>query len=517
MEEHIYTSKSLSVLQQAVENADAMIKAGTANQAEVNAMIARLDDAFNNLVKFVPVTGAKITFEEQDKTTMVNDGYIRYQSTLGLSGASFLLGSESYPADAACDDVVWTSSNPDAVSVSANGVVSKAANSNSATAIITATYTDEAGNTASDSVCVSFVRTAVTGISFSSEIVYGRPNSTTTLSPSISSASKLAQPDIKNCVYKSSDTNIATVDENGVVTFVSYGEAVITATAMDGGYSATIKAFTTCDTSVLLAIIDKSKNVEYTDYAYAYGTAFKQAYDNAVEVSNNYRATQGEIDTAVTELTTAYNNLAGNEFIGTGDIKLVANGAELSNGSKVPVGDDNTVTITASYNENAMLKSAQFSFENANGVEASVQDGKLVITKTTTESSGSVDVIFTTVDDYDREISIMKSITVVDKILPISDFKFTYNGEEVESVTYKSTFLSNQSVQLGINIYPENAEDYKSVTWKSNNSKITVDSNGLVKTGIMGAVSSAKTVITCTVTRQDGTTIEKEITVTFTR
>lgn len=518
LEEHIYTSKSLSVLQQAVEDADAMIKAGTANQTEVNAMIAKLDDAFNNLVKFVPVTGAKITFEEQDKTTMVNDGYIRYQSTLGLSGASFLLGSESYPADAACDDVVWTSSNPDAVSVSANGVVSKAANSNAATAIITATYTDEAGNTASDSVCVSFVRTAATGISFSSEIVYGRPNSTTTLSPSISSASKLVQPDIKNCVYKSSNTDIATVDENGVVTFVSYGEAEITATTMDGGYSATIKVFTTCDTSALLAIIDKSKNVEYTDYAYAYGTAFKQAYDNAVEVSNNYRATQEEINTATTELTTAYNNLAGNEFIGTGDIKLVANGAELSNGSKVPVGDDNTVTITASYNENAMLKSAQFSFENANGVEASVQDGKLVITKTTTESSGSVDVIFTTVDDYDREISVMKSITVVDKILPISDFKFTYNGEEVESVTHKSTFLSNQSVQLGINIYPENAEDYKSVTWTSNNTKITVDSNGLVKTGsAMGLVSSAKTVITCTVTCQDGTTIEKEITVTFTR
>lgn len=47
--------------------------------------------------------------------------------------------------------------------------------------------------------------------------------------------------DEKSITYTSSDEKIATVDANGVVTGVNPGEAIITATSVDGGYKATTK------------------------------------------------------------------------------------------------------------------------------------------------------------------------------------------------------------------------------------------------------------------------------------
>lgn len=64
---------------------------------------------------------------------------------------------------------------------------------------------------------------------------------------------------IKDCTYVSDNKDIATVDENGVVTFITQGCATITVTAKDGGYTATIKAYTTWDTAALKAANRRGK------------------------------------------------------------------------------------------------------------------------------------------------------------------------------------------------------------------------------------------------------------------
>ncbi len=516
LEEHIYTTKSLAVLQQAVTDANEMILNHNATQAQVDEMVNRLNDAFNNLVLFVGVTEAQIILPEgQQHVTMPNDGYIRYQATV-INNASFNLESTFLPEDASPEEPVWSSSNSN-ITVE-NGVVTKSGTANAEYGVITVTYTDEAGNSASASVNVSFVRTGVESISFGKEAAYGRPGTTEALSPSFSPA--LAS--IRSCIYESSAPEIASVDENGVITFNSKGEAIITVTAVDGGYTASITAYTTADTSALSAAIEEYSSVNYMDYAYEYGTAFKAAYEQAQAVYADYLAEQQAVDEATANLQTAYNALAGNEFAGTGEIKLMNGSKALENGMKLAVDENNQLTITADYNKDAMLKSAVFTVENANGVEAEITEGGVVITKTTADASGTVDVVFTVTDDYDRQTTVTRSLIIVDAIVPISSFKFVYNGvekEEGETVDVSKTSraqLNGATVQLGINIYPENAEEPTQILWTADGaSQITVDQNGLVKMGI-AASKSYSSIITCTIILSDGTTVSNSITVNFT-
>lgn len=518
-EEHIYTSKSLAVLQQAINTAGEMLTAGTAEQAQVNAMIASLDDAFNNLVLFVGVEGAVITLPEgQEHVSMPNDGFVRYQSSV-LSNTSFKLDASFLPQDASPESIEWSSNTSD-IKVSQDGTVTKATRLGTSTAqgIITVTCTDEAGNSASASVYVVFVITAVEGISFSKELVYGRPGITETVKPTISPA--IAS--VRDYIFESSDPEIASVDDKGVVTFNTRGEATITVTTVDGGYTAEIKAYTTADTSALNAAINEYGSVNYMDYAYEYGTAFQTAFEEAQAVMENYLAEQEEIDEATAKLQTAYTALEGNEFIDVGEIKLISGDKVLENGTKLAVDDNGQVIVTADYNKDAMLKSAEFTVVNANGVETEITENGVVITKTTEETGGTVDIVFTTVDDYDRQITIIKSLIIVDAIVPVSSFKFVYEGAEVEgSIEYPQADtligITNKTIQLSINTYPENAEEPAQILWTANGyDKITVDQNGLVKMGATKLGTKVYTsTITCTVILNDGTAISESIDVTF--
>lgn len=516
-EEHTYTTASLSVLQQKLVLAGEMLNESTANQTEVNDMIDSLNEAYNGLVLFVPVSDVNITLAEQTNVSEVNPGYFRYNAT-AISNATFQLTAEQVPADSVYITKTWTSSNPN-ITVSDSGIVTKNSGVSSEHAVITVTLEDEAGNVCSRSVNVSFVRVAVSSVTFDSELVYGAPQETVTLSPNVSSGSSYTAPSITDCTYESADPDIASVDENGVVTFNTQGETTITVRSIDGGISASIRAYTTWDSTALTAAINEYASVNYMDYAYDYGMAFKAAYENAQTVRDNYAATQTEIDAALAELQTAYNNLAGHEFIMIGSVSLVSGGKTLENNSTVAVDDNSQVIISASYNEGAMIKTSEFSYSNAVGVTAEVVNGSLVITKTS-EETGTVDVTFNATDDYGRLSTVTKSIKIANAVVPIEYFNFVYEGEEVESVTVKdSVSISNKTAQLSINTYPADADAYTSISWSAAGSdKITVDENGLVKMGVASLTTSNYTsVITCTITLSDGSTISKDITVSFVR
>lgn len=514
--EHIYTSKSLEVLQQALSDAGVMLSEKRSSQQQVDEMVAAINNAFDNLVLFVGVTGAQITVPEgQENVSVPNDGFVRYQATVVRNG-SFRLEASALPEDASPESVKWTSDNTN-ITVDENGVVTKSSSLSAEHGIITAEFTDEAGNTASAYVYVSFVISAVEGISFSKESIGGRPGTTQTLKATVSPA--LAS--VRDCIYESSDPEIASVDNNGVVTFNKQGETTITATSLDGGFTASYKAVATADTSALEAGLEEYKNINYMDYAYEYGTEFKAAYENAQAVSADFYALQAQVDEAVARLQTAYNALAGHEFVSTGEIKLLSGDKVLANGMKLPVDDTGKVSVTADYNKDAMLQSAVFSTQNESGVEAEITADGVVITKTTTDASGSLDVVFTTTDDYGRQNTVIRSVLIVDAIVPISSIQITYNGEEAETAEVSKTLraqLNGATIQLGLNIYPANAEEpgEGKVLWTaSGDSQITVDQNGLVKMGIATSKSYTST-ITCTVIRDDGTTVTDSITVSFT-
>lgn len=514
-----YTNASMAVLNQALVQANTIINESTAKQADVDLMVAKLNEAYNGLVLFVPVSSVSISPVAADNLSIVNEGFIRYSAT-SLNNVTVQLNASVLPSDSTPVSLTWSSSKEsEGITVDENGFVTKTGAS-ADYAIITATATDELGNTATGSVCISFVRTPVQSVSFENEIVYGAPTTTKTISATVAGSTSFIQPSIADCLYYSANPKIATVDElTGVVTFVATGETVITAKSADGGHSATIRVVTTNDTTALAAAIEDYSTVVYTDYAYDYGTAFKAAYDNAVTVCNDYTASQEVIDDALTQLQTAYNSLSGHPFIAPGEVQIqLSDSTVVQDGGIYVKNANNQLVLQGVYATGAMIKSAVFTYENATNLTAQVVDGKLLLTKNNTEASASIDVTYTVTDDYDRETVVTASIKVIDDKTPITSFKFVYNGEEVEAVNYTASTLYGKSVQLGINTYPENAENYTSIVWSSSNSKVSVDpATGLVK--ISGAATSSNytATITCTITLADGSTIRNSIPVTFKR
>ena len=129
----------------------------------------------------------------------------------------------------------WTSSNQTAATVSQDGKVTPLA---AGVTVVTAAAGDYR---ASCIVTVQPKRVRVTGIRFDEPTHTLMMGSTVTLQPIIA-------PDdatVKNLTWVSSDEQIATVSRTGIVTALSVGETTITATTVDGGYSAEIKIIVT--------------------------------------------------------------------------------------------------------------------------------------------------------------------------------------------------------------------------------------------------------------------------------
>lgn len=129
----------------------------------------------------------------------------------------------------------WTSSNQTAATVSQDGKVTPLS---AGVTVVTAAAGDYR---ASCIVTVQPKRVRVTGIRFEEPTHTLMMGSTVTLQPIIA-------PDdatVKNLTWVSSDEQTATVSRTGIVTALSVGETTITATTVDGGYSAEIKIIVT--------------------------------------------------------------------------------------------------------------------------------------------------------------------------------------------------------------------------------------------------------------------------------
>ena len=96
-------------------------------------------------------------------------------------------------------------------------------------------YDDAKALTASATLTISAAPVAVTGVSLSKSETALTVGASETLTATVSPENA----NNKNVSWKSDDTAVATVDQNGKVTAVGEGEAIITATTEDGKYTAT--------------------------------------------------------------------------------------------------------------------------------------------------------------------------------------------------------------------------------------------------------------------------------------
>ena len=513
---YIYTEDSLGVLETACAQAKTMIDSGLSTQAEIDAQVELLESAHNGLVKYIIAEGVCMTAdtEAQANVTIPNPGHIRYlHNELSLKNKTVQLSAVTAPAGGLYQSITWSSSN-DKVTVSDTGLVTNTDSGNQ-WAEITCTITTVKGDSFTATTTVCFTRYAVTGVSMDTDMVHGSPQDTVTITPKVTSSATIASLALRDCTFTSDHPEIATVDNSGKITFVSQGKATITATTVDGGYTATVIAYTTYDFSALQQAIADAGAVDYKDYAYDYGMAFKTAYDKAVAVNADYESSQDVIDAATSALKQAQNALVGHEFVGPGEIGFTSGGAAVTEGKALVVDDNQQVTLSAAYADGAMVQDPSWTTAAENNVTAATDAaGNLVLTKTNADASGSVKVTYTLKDAYDRTYTKTITVKLVNQKINIDSFKFTYDGNEVESVSYScGGIYTNKSIQLGVSTYPTDADAYVSALWTSNNKNLVVDQTG--KVSASGVMLGTK--YTCTLTRDEGYTVTNSIHLTFHR
>mgnify|MGYP001206635875 CR=1 FL=1 len=193
----------------------------------------------------VSVSGIPVTGVSLDKTTLTFDAI----------GQSKTLTATVEPADATNKRVIWSTSNP-SVAVVDNGVVTAVGEG---TAIITVT-TEDGGFTATCTVTVTIDTTVpVESVSLDKTSLYlTRMGQSVQLTATVEPANATN----KNVTWSSSNTDVAVV-ENGVVTAVGNGEAIITVTTEDGGKTAT------CTVTVLIGDLNGNSGVDIGDLAIA--------------------------------------------------------------------------------------------------------------------------------------------------------------------------------------------------------------------------------------------------------
>ena len=128
--------------------------------------------------------------------------------------------------------VTWTSSNTNVATVSSSGVVTAKGVGN---ATITATSTVDGTKSGTCSVTVSDSAVHVTGVSLNKTSTNLYIDGTETLVATVLPNNATN----KNVTWTSNNTSVATVSSSGVVTAKAVGNATITVTTSDGGFTAT--------------------------------------------------------------------------------------------------------------------------------------------------------------------------------------------------------------------------------------------------------------------------------------
>lgn len=344
-----------------------------------------------------PVEG--VTIAQGDKITVEGNSITPLGSTTQLDAV--------ITNDRATNkNVTWSSSNTSKMKVDSNGVVTCMAVSYPATAVITAT-TEDGGFTASCEV--TFVKQKVDSVSVDiTELTL-----TQGASQSVQAVINPSDATIKDVVWSTSNQEVATV-ENGVVTGVSVGDAVITVTTKDGGFTADCSVKVRADKSALASIIDKveNANLNENDYDAALWQALKNALETAVEINNNELASQSDVDSAAAALTQAYSALGTSQPISS--VSIVSDTAEREGDViyvKVPwyaLYKGQTVDLSVDINDGVDVQSVTWSYSNwsVDSPEGELtSNGENAQVESTSITAGSTWITVTVEDAYGNEMS----------------------------------------------------------------------------------------------------------------
>ena len=506
LEEENYYPDTYKAYIEKLDAAQQMIDANASTQEEVDNMYKELEAAYNGLKKYTFIQKVELYLDGE-----ATSDYYQYDLSLLSEGLSYKnaqlnLNVRLYPNNASYASVEWTSST-ELINVTQDGAASPAQDS-SCYGMITCTVTDHFGNQWSDDVWVSFAYYPVTSVSLSESEIAGNVGDQRQLNcviyPTGDPVFHIGQASIKDVYWESDDETVATVDQNGLVTFTGAGATTIRVTSYDGGFSAQCSVSTSGDRAALNAALSKYAGVNYMDYQYDYGMAFKNAYETAQAAIGDNSLTQSEIDEITLNLNQAGEALTGHEFVAASVIHLAYDNQKQnllwqygSKGSGSIADDAATHTynssdgtgykaktiISASLPSEAAANYTDISWsvaDKSGSTDVNISGSTVEVEQGSATASAKAQLLVTATDTYGRTVT--RTIRVV-----VSDD--TVSGITLNKDT--AELIEGGTLLLRATVTPENATD-KKVTWTSDKESVaTVSADGKV-TAIAVGVAKIK-------------------------
>jgi len=365
-------------------------------------------------------------------------------------GSITTLTAQVSPSNASNKNVTWSSNNTTIATVDQNGRVTAMKEGN----IVITVTTDDGDFTSTAAIEVTAKPEgdiAVTGVQVTPQSASVEEGKTLSLTVEVSPSNATN----KNISWSSSDTTIATVNANGLITAIKIGSVTITTTSEDGGFTNTVS----------ITITEKN--------------------EDSIAVSGIYVTPQQVV-------------LEGGA---TQQLSYQIRPSNATNTNVVWRSTDESIVIVDSNGLVTGLK------KGTAKVEAQTEDGGFISDATVRVTSDNIEVISVTdieINPETAELDEGESLTLEYAITPANATNKNVDKPDETvavsgvSVTPENVDLENSdTVQLSYQISPANATN-KNIVWSSSDITIaTVNQNGLVATLKEGEVS-------ITVTTADG-------------
>ena len=427
-----------------------------------------------------------------EETVSVKSIKINEKQTVLLTGASEELATVKLtftvsPENASWQEVKWESSNEKIATVGEDGTV-KGINAGKAT--VTA-YSTQPNSKVKAQVQIT-VQQAVTGIELDNEFISVPVKKKATIKAAVSPGNAAN----RKLTWISSDESIAKVSAQGTVTGVSAGEAVITATAMDGSEVAA-----SCRVTVYVPV-SKVTLSESKQLAMPLGLTHKITAAVAPEDATN----SGLVWTSADESVATVDEEGNVKAVALGKTKITA---AATDGSKASATIGVTVTQPV---ESIELDSAVLSIP--------VKKTAVIKAVVNPDKAGNKKLLWSSENENIAKVNAKGQITAVGigttKIKAESTDGTQISAEAEVAVVQPVTKIKIQDASISLaetmiwktvyTVLPEEATN-KEVVWSSSNEKIaTVDESGRI-TG----VAPGKCVVT--VQAVDGSKVKTQVNV----
>ncbi len=346
------------------------------------------------------------------------------------------------PESAKDKSLTWSSSDESIVTVDENGKITAI---KEGTATITVT-TKDGGYKATVTITVTKDDIKVTGVSFDSKTLNLATGSSTNLKATVSPSDATN----KGLTWKSSDTSIVTVDQNGRITGKKAGTATITVTTKDGEYTATITVVVkdepvtgvkiTGNSTMILKDSQTLKAVITPNNATNKEVTWKSSDSSVVSVDKNGKVTANKVGTATITVTTKDGNKTATIKI-TVKEQLVTS-ISIGKDKKMTVGESTKLSATVKPN-NATNKGVTWSSSDPsvatvdqNGNVKALKPGTVKITATAKDDSKKSATITITVEK--KQVSYVITLTPMpDEFGAIAQYRFVVTADGKEITDYK--------------------------------------------------------------------------------